>query len=171
MTTATESFRSGNSSSNRLERLLFFGLLVVIAGYGFVGVDWDYRTVPEAELPSAARGFSAPRPSGPVEPGEVVISASAMRGEGVFQANGCYACHSVDGSKKIGPSLLGVWEQPQELEDGSVAIADRDYVLESITYPQAKLVSGYASAQMPAYLELINEDDLSDLVDYLETLR
>ena len=167
MATTTSAFNPGKSPFSRYERWFFGAAIAVIACWGLVGVDWDSRFEPNQPRPSGARIYIAPiKPSGGAE-----MSASATRGAAVFEANGCYACHSVDGSKKIGPSLLGVWGRPQQLGDGSSVVVDRDYVYESILNPQAKLVDGYADAAMPSYQDLVTEDDLSALADYLETLR
>lgn len=168
MTTAAPTLSPGNTPSGRYERLIIGGLLAVIASWGFVGVDWDSRVVAPEEPPAAGRAFT---PLPPLSDGEVEMSVSARRGAAVFEANGCYACHSLDGSEKIGPSLLGIWNEQQQLSDGSLVVADRDYVHESILYPQAKLVAGFTDAAMPSYLDLINDNDLEALIDYLETLR
>jgi mono/diheme cytochrome c family protein len=94
----------------------------------------------------------------------------ATRGAAVFAEQGCNACHAVDGSVKIGPSLGGLWGTDQELADGSLVRVTEDYVYESILDPQAKVVRGFESAAMPSYDGLIDEQDLAALVAYLRSL-
>ena len=167
MTTSASALEQGKSPFSKYERWFLAGAVALIACWGVVGVDLDSRFEPSEQRPSISRSYIAPvKPGGSGE-----MSASATRGAEVFEANGCYACHSVDGSKKIGPTLLGVWGRPQLLGDGSSVVVDRDYVHESILNPQAKLVKGYDDVAMPSYQDLVTEDDLSALSDYLETLR
>ena len=167
MTTSTSTLETGKSPFSKYERWFLAGAVAVIACWGVVGVDLDTRFEPSGARPSSSRSYIAP-----IEPGgNAEMSASATRGAELFEANGCYACHSVDGSKKIGPTLLGVWGQQQLLGDGSSVVVDRDYVYESILNPQAKLAQGYDDVAMPSYEDLLTEDDLSALTDYLETLR
>jgi cytochrome c oxidase subunit 2 len=86
--------------------------------------------------------------------------------------NGCIGCHSLDGSKKVGPTLLGIFGREVAVTTDGVArqvTVDRDYLERSIVKPEADLVDGYP-AVMPAYPNL-SADELEDLVEYLEQLR
>jgi cytochrome c oxidase subunit 2 len=76
-------------------------------------------------------------------------------------------CHSVDGSRRTGPTLQGVVGRKVELSDGSTVTADRAYITESIRQPQAKTVKGF-SARMPKF-DLSNEQ-IDQIIAYLETL-
>ena len=171
MTTAASTLTPGKSPFQRAERLLIVGLVLVIAVWGFTGVDWDSLNnsvnEPPGQSPSSASGIALAMPSdGGADMGDAVT-----RGAAVFEANGCYACHSVDGSEKIGPSLLGVWGHEQALEGGITVVVDRDYVYESILNPQAKLVQGFTDAAMPSYQDLVTDEDLAALAAYLESLQ
>ena len=46
-------------------------------------------------------------------------------GQRLFQMRGCQQCHSVDGTAKTGPTLLGVFGHTQALTDGTSAYAYR----------------------------------------------
>lgn len=116
----------------------------------------------------AERRALEPSSDGAGEPA-VALSPEAERGETVFTANGCQACHTITGEKRIGPSLLGVFGAEQALADGTVVVADRDYIRESILEPQQKVVAGYES-QMPSYADLLTEEDLAHLVEYVASL-
>ena len=63
------------------------------------------------------------------------------RGQALVQANGCAACHSIDGSKGIGPTWFDVAGSQVPLADGSIVTADDAYLMESIHQPQAKIVA------------------------------
>jgi cytochrome c oxidase subunit II len=91
------------------------------------------------------------------------------RGELVFTQQGCQACHSVDGSRGVGPSLYGNWGQPRPQTDGSRPVMDEDYVVESIREPSARITEGYP-AVMPPYPAL-PERDLAALLAYIRYIN
>jgi len=91
------------------------------------------------------------------------------RGQALVQANGCAACHSIDGSKGIGPTWFDVAGSQVPLADGSVVTADDAYLMESIHQPQAKIVAGFEGQQMPTYG--FTEEQIADIVAYIKTLK
>jgi cytochrome c oxidase subunit 2 len=90
-------------------------------------------------------------------------------GRKLFQVRGCQQCHSVDGSAKTGPSLLGVFGHEQALADGSTVVADENYIRESILEPQAKVVAGYDPV-MPTYQGRLNDREIMAVIEYLKSL-
>jgi cytochrome c2 len=137
----------------------------------------------------AAWVFSAINPHPPLEPPpdqflvqvRTVASAGAVqiegldmelagRGEEAFNRNGCYACHSITGTVLVGPSLLAIYGHDQPLDDGTSVIADDDYIRESIVEPQAKIVKGFPGT-MPKYGELLADEDVAALVEYIKSLQ
>ena len=92
------------------------------------------------------------------------------RGRALFEENGCGACHSIDGARRLGPSLLGLWGQPRVMSDGSRVVMDEDYFEQSVLEPQALVVRGYA-ASMPSYRNVIAPEDLPALAAYVRSLR
>lgn len=93
---------------------------------------------------------------------------SAERGEQLFTANACNACHSLDGSDLVGPSFAGLYGKERNFQDGTSTTADEDYLYESITQPDAKIVEGYQNA-MAAY-DYLSEGELQSLIEYIKTL-
>lgn len=67
----------------------------------------------------------------------------SYKGKEVFENRGCFACHSVDGRNKVGPTFKGLWGKTQEMSDGSKIIVDERYVRESIIVPNKKIVKGF----------------------------
>ena len=94
-------------------------------------------------------------------------SALARRGRDVAETNGCFACHSLDGSQVVGPTWQGVWGEQTPLADGSSVIVDESYVLESVREPAAKLVEGFAPVMIAYDAETISDNDLAALVAFL----
>jgi len=102
--------------------------------------------------------------------GEGKETPSARKGKELTETLGCQACHSVDGSARVGPSFQGLFGRQVELEGGGKATADEAYLRESINQPKAKVVKGYPNV-MPEFKGKISEEDLSALIVYLKTLK
>jgi cytochrome c oxidase subunit 2 len=149
---------SGSSMGPR-ERILLVLALVGIAIWGFTG-SWEYATVETSVAVASDDDARAATPGG-----------AAVAGAELFQANGCYACHSLDGERKIGPSLRGIFGATVELEDGSTILIDGTYLVESILQPEAKRVAGYDDAAMPSYEGLVSAEDASALAEYIKGLE
>jgi cytochrome c oxidase subunit II len=95
----------------------------------------------------------------------------AKRGEKLYSNNGCVACHSIDGTAKVGPTLKGKFGAMETLEDGSQVKIDENYLAESMLNPNAKVVKGYPRNVMPAFQGKLNEEELSALVEFIKTLN
>jgi cytochrome c oxidase subunit 2 len=91
------------------------------------------------------------------------------RGQALVAANGCAACHSVNGSPGIGPTWFGLVGRTEELTDGSTVVADEAYIHESIKAPQAKIVAGFENQLMPTYG--FTDEQIDDIIAYIKTLR
>lgn len=91
-------------------------------------------------------------------------------GEQLFASLGCAGCHSIDGSKMVGPTLKGKYGTQEQLTDGSSVDIDDNYLRESILVPGAKVVAGYAP-QMPPYEGRLKDDEITALIDYIKTLK
>jgi cytochrome c oxidase subunit 2 len=90
-------------------------------------------------------------------------------GRKLYQIRGCQQCHSVDGTAKTGPTLLGVFGHSQSLADGSSIIADENYIRESILEPAARVVAGYEPV-MPTYQGRIKDEEIIAIIEYLKSL-
>lgn len=90
----------------------------------------------------------------------------------LYQRVGCKSCHSVDGSKVVGPSFKGSWAGSVDVYQGDSIAFDDNYVRESIIYPQAKARTGYESASaMPSYQGRLKEEEISALTAYIKSLQ
>jgi cytochrome c oxidase subunit II len=95
----------------------------------------------------------------------------AQRGEKYFSSKGCVACHSVDGTTKVGPTWKGLWGKSEAMDNGINITVDENYVRESILQPNAKVVKGFAKGVMPAYQGQLSEIELSALIEYIKELK
>lgn len=85
----------------------------------------------------------------------------------LYESRGCETCHSLDGSRRDGPSFKGVWGETHQFSDGSAAVVDENYVRESILQPQAKIRSGYEGI-MPTFQGLLREREIQALVEFVK---
>ena len=89
------------------------------------------------------------------------------QGRALANAKGCAACHSVDGSTRVGPSWKGLFGKTETLRDGSTALVDDAYLGAFIRDPQARGVKGFAPV-MPKIP--LSEEELAALVAYIKSL-
>lgn len=72
-----------------------------------------------------------------------------------LQGHGCLSCHSIDGTRAVGPSFLGLIGRRVEVVDAAgvsaTVVVDEDFVRASITEPGAAVRAGYPIGTMPAY--------------------
>jgi cytochrome c oxidase subunit 2 len=94
-----------------------------------------------------------------------------VRGEKYAQQFGCIACHSVDGSKLVGPSWKGVAGHEVTLSDGTTVIADDAYLHESIVDPEVKIVQGYANLMPPNVAADMTEAQIQDVIAFIKSLK
>lgn len=95
--------------------------------------------------------------------------AGPAKGRQLLEQYGCLACHSLDGSPRVGPSFAQLVEGQKRVfaqPPNTSQTVDRDYVQRSILDPASQVVQGYA-AVMPAYDEKIGAQDLQILIDFL----
>lgn len=98
------------------------------------------------------------------------VVSLAEKGKALAQSKGCVACHSDDGSAKVGPSYKGIFGHDVELADGSKVKVDENYLRESIENPTAKIVKGFAPS-MPTFKGLLKEEELGAIISYIKSLR
>jgi cytochrome c oxidase subunit 2 len=106
----------------------------------------------------------------------VVDSETSLAEQGweVLRRNGCNACHSVDGSKLVGPSYLGGWGSTRTVvtdrEERQITV-DAEYVKRSIYEPNADVVQGFNKGLMLSYEGMVTEQEVDLIIEYLKKLN
>jgi cytochrome c oxidase subunit 2 len=98
------------------------------------------------------------------------VQDPATRGQKTAEIN-CKACHSIDGKEGIGPSWKGLFGRQVVLADGTTVTADEAYIRESIIDPSAKIVKGYQNIMPSTFKDTLSDQQISDLIAYIETLK
>lgn len=105
---------------------------------------------------------------------EKTADKGALKPDGAILAKekGCLACHSLDGSRGVGPTFKGLYRKQETVrQDGKLVtvIADDAYLRESIRFPNAKIVEGFQPI-MPTLADL-KEEEIGALVEFIERVK
>ncbi len=101
-------------------------------------------------------------------PEEAGLAAAGLK---ILKSKGCLGCHSIDGSRKVGPtfkSLIGLQQAVTAASRARTVTVDAEYVRQYVLRPNVDVVKGYQPI-MPN-IPVTNED-LDAIIGYLETLR
>lgn len=93
---------------------------------------------------------------------------SAERGEQLYTQNACQTCHSIDGTRLVGPSFQGLFGSERTFNDGSTRVADEAYITQSIREPSSQVVEGYQNAMVP--YDYLSEGEVQSLIEFIKTL-
>jgi cytochrome c oxidase subunit 2 len=103
-----------------------------------------------------------------------VGSTKILPGLGIIKRNGCVACHSIDGSKIVGPSFKGIYgEKTTVLVNGNEqqVTVDDNYILESVYDPNAKIVKGFQPNMMQSFKDILTKEQVKDIAEYIKSLK
>jgi len=103
-----------------------------------------------------------------------VAASPGATGKKIMQNIGCFACHTIDGTKLVGPSFKGIWGEEQSVVTGKETrkvLVDEEYIKRSIYDPNADVVEGYMKGLMVSYNGQLSEDDIASIIEYLKTVK
>ena len=99
------------------------------------------------------------------------VVAKGPPGEQLYLTKGCAACHSIDGSPRVGPTWKGLYrKQVKVITAGKerTVFADEAYLRKSIEDPNADISAGYPPI-MPK--QELTEEEMKGLLNYIESLK
>jgi cytochrome c oxidase, subunit II len=102
------------------------------------------------------------------------VEVTAQAGQEIIKRNACTSCHSLDGSKIIGPSFKGLFGSKHVVvtDDKEREItADTSYIHTSIIDPDKDVVKGFNKGMMRSYQGVVSDDDIKSIIEYLKTLK
>lgn len=93
----------------------------------------------------------------------------AELGEQLYTSRGCLACHSTDGSPRVGPSFQGLFGSKSDTDKGTFDV-DESYLKESILQAGAKYRNGFPKS-MPVFEGQLTDAEVTGLIEYIKTLK
>jgi len=90
-------------------------------------------------------------------------------GERVAARKGCLQCHSLDGTRGVGPTWRDLFGREEVLSDGRRVLVDGAYVTESMMEPNDKVVAGFAPV-MPGYQGALEPGEVGALIAFMKSL-
>jgi cytochrome c oxidase subunit 2 len=135
-----------------------------LCGISHYSMEDAVLVVPEADFVAWAReqqtAYEAALAAGGPEAGRVFV-----------QKYGCLGCHTTDGGTLVGPTWSGLFGSEVELTDGSVVIADEDYLRESIVDPQSRVVIKFSPMTFNSQAVGMTDEEIDSIVAYIATLK
>ncbi len=128
-----------------------------MCGAGHARMLGTIHVVPLAEYDGA---LAPSRPSSP----------AARRGMLAAARAGCLSCHSLDGAPRIGPSWRELAGSTVRMTGGEEVVADDAYLTQSMVFPSARVVEGYADV-MPRFQGVLSPADVADIIELIHSLR
>jgi cytochrome c oxidase subunit 2 len=102
--------------------------------------------------------------------GDVQPLAMRELGRQVAVRKGCLNCHTVDGTRHIGPTFLDLYRRTETMASGEVVVVDEAYLTESMMEPRARIVAGFEPV-MPSFHGELTPAEVGALVEFLRSLR
>jgi cytochrome c oxidase subunit 2 len=102
---------------------------------------------------------------------EIEAAKDKPRGAQLFQKKGCMACHSIDGTPRVGPTLKGLFSKTViVMTDGKERniVADEAYLRKSILEPNADVVKGFPPIMPPVKM---TENEINEVIQYMKELK
>lgn len=97
-------------------------------------------------------------------------------GRFLWRSKGCNGCHTIDGTRSVGPSWKNLYGYERAFADGSVRSAGQmtgvefyNYVRESVYEPGVRIVAGYPN-QMQTFQGRVSESELRSLIAFMVSL-
>lgn len=136
--------------------------LVLVA---LVGCGSASKPVAEAAPPPVVSNEAPPAPASPV-----ARSPSIEAGAKIFVEQGCIACHSIDGTPKIGSTMADLWGETVTLLDGTTHVVDAAYIRSALVEPSRYVRPGFPTGAMPSYVGQLTDEDMDALAAYIQSL-
>lgn len=91
-----------------------------------------------------------------------------------LEKNGCLACHSLNGSKLVGPSLKGIYGTTVDVTTNGAkrkATVDDEYIKTAIFDPNKDVHEGFPTGVMKSYKGIITDKEAEEISKYLKELK
>ena len=96
----------------------------------------------------------------------------ADKGRDLYASKACIGCHTLDGSRGVGPSFKALFGREEAMDDGQKVKIDETYIRESILDPQKKIVASFPKpSPMPTFAGQLSDDDIAALIEFIKSVK
>jgi cytochrome c oxidase subunit 2 len=105
---------------------------------------------------------------------EFIKSGPSVESSGLtlLKKNNCLSCHSLDGSRIIGPSFKGLYSSKRIVVRDKGEITEEgtdDYIRRSILDPNSEIVKGFNKGLMQSYNDILSDQDINNIIAYFKS--
>jgi cytochrome c oxidase subunit 2 len=116
----------------------------------------------EKKLPSGEKAAAAP-----------AAVHLAHEGARLIQVKGCVACHTTDGTPKIGPTFKGVFGKKEtvihEGKEREITV-DEAFIKQTLLHPEIDRVKGFPPI-MPSQQGQLTDAEIHEIIEYIKSLK
>ncbi len=110
-----------------------------------------------------------PAPKGPAKK----AGAAPEAGEKLIQVKGCVACHTTDGTPKIGPTFKGVFGKKETVihngQEREITV-DEAFIRQTLLHPEIDRVKGFPPI-MPSQQGQLTDKEIEEIIEYIKELK
>ncbi len=94
-------------------------------------------------------------------------------GSRLIEVKGCVACHSTDGTQKIGPTFKGVFGRRETVirngQEREITV-DETFIKQTLLHPERDRVKGFPPI-MPSQQGQLTDKEIDEIVEYIKSLK
>ena len=144
-------------------------------GLSHSGMLAELVVMPQPEfdqwLTQQRRGLAQAQDAAPARGEQVRVASSVVEeGRRIAGEQGCLKCHSVDGTRHIGPTWVDLYLRHERLESGKEIVADEAYLTKSMMDPGADIARGFQNV-MPTYQGKLAPPEAAAIVEFIKSLK
>jgi cytochrome c oxidase subunit 2 len=97
----------------------------------------------------------------------------SLDGADLVEKHGCLACHSTDGSRRLGPTLKGIFGKERVVVTSGkerTVVVGEPYLRKSLLEPNHDILKGFQPV-MPSVEGVVSEKEIEAMINYLKDLR
>ena len=103
---------------------------------------------------------------------ETVNADLVKSGAKLARRSGCASCHTLDGSRRPGPTWKGLYGRRRPLASGQEVVADEAYLRRSIIAPDAEIAHGFPKGMMPKdFGRKLSEEKIRAIIELIKSVR
>ena len=134
--------------------------------------DW-YQGEKKAALAEGKKPAGKAPAAKAAEKSTAKTEAPGQKGSELIQVKGCVACHTTDGTPKIGPTFMGVFGKKETvIRDGKEReiVVDETFIKQTLLQPELDRVKGF-SPIMPSLRGQLTDKEIDEIIEYIKSLK